>query len=55
MVFSPGCAEPNREMYDTLEKILVCVILTCIFVWVVAEAWREIRFHLKVKSERGKT
>ena len=45
---------PNqtREMYDTLEKILVWVILSCIFVWVVTEAWREIRFHLKAKSER---
>ena len=44
---------PNetREMYDTLENILVWVIISCIFVWVLAEAWREIRFHLKVKSD----
>ena len=42
----------TREMYDTLESILVWVIFSCIFVWVVAEAWREIRFHLKGKSDR---
>jgi hypothetical protein len=28
----------TREAYDTLEKILVWVILACIFAWVVAEA-----------------
>jgi hypothetical protein len=42
----------TREAYDTLEKILVWVILVCIFAWVVAEAWREIR-SLRVKSRRG--
>ena len=42
----------TREMYDTLESILVYVIISCIFVWVVAEAWREIRFILKAKSDR---
>ena len=36
----------TREMYDTLENILVWVIISCIFMWVVVEAWREIRFHL---------
>ena len=42
----------TREMYDTLESILVWVIFSCIFVWIVAEAWREIRFYLKGKSDR---
>ena len=42
----------TQEMYDMLESILVGVIFFCIFVWVVAEAWREIRFHLKAKSDR---
>ena len=41
----------TREMYDMLESILVGIILSCIFVWVVAEAWREIKFH-KAKSDR---
>ena len=50
MVFGAGRAERNPEMYDTLENILVWVIISCIFVWVVAVAWREIRFHLEVKS-----
>ncbi len=36
-------------MYDTLEKILVGIIIACIFVWIIAEAWREIRFHVKGK------
>jgi hypothetical protein len=42
----------TREMYDTLESILVWLIFSCIFVWILAEAWREIRFNLKAKSER---
>ena len=42
----------TREAYDSLEKILVWVIVACIFAWVVAEAWREIR-SLRVKSRRG--
>jgi membrane protein CcdC involved in cytochrome C biogenesis len=41
----------TREMYNMLESILVGVIFSCIFVWVVAEAWREIKFH-KAKSDR---
>ena len=41
----------TREVYDTVENILVWAIISCIFVWVVVEAWREIRFHLKVKSD----
>jgi hypothetical protein len=41
----------TREVYDTLEKILVWVIILCIFAWVVAEAWREFRF-LKLKSKQ---
>lgn len=41
----------TREMYDMLESILVGVIFSCIFVWVVAEAWREIKF-LRAKSDR---
>ena len=39
-------------IYDTLESILVWLIFSCIFVWILAEAWREIRFNLKAKSER---
>ena len=41
----------TREMYDMLESILSGVIFFCIFVWVVAEAWREIKF-LRAKSNR---
>ena len=43
-----GQDAPNetREMYGTLENILVGVIISCIFAWLVVEAWREIRFHL---------
>ena len=43
-----GQDAPNetREMYGMLENILVGVIVSCIFVWLVVEAWREIRFHL---------
>ena len=41
----------TREMYDTLENILVWVIISCIFVWLLAEAWRLIRFGFKVKAE----
>ena len=39
----------TQEVYDTLEKILVGIIIACIFVWIIAEAWREIRFHVKGK------
>ena len=48
-----GQDAPNetQAMYDTLEKILVGVIIACIFVWIIAEAWREIRFHVKGKSD----
>ena len=41
----------TREAYDTLEKILVGVIIACIIAWIVAEAWREIQFHRGVKSK----
>ena len=43
-----GQDAPNetREMYGMLENILVGVIVSCIFAWLVVEAWREIRFHL---------
>jgi hypothetical protein len=41
----------TREAYDTLEKILVGVIIACIIAWLVAEAWREIQFHRRVKSK----
>ena len=41
----------TREMYDTLENILVSVIISCIFVWVLAEAWCAIRFGFKVKAD----
>ena len=41
----------TRKMYDMLENIFVWVILSCIAVWVLAEAWREIRFHVKAKSD----
>lgn len=41
----------TREGYDTLEKILVGIIISCIIAWVVVEAWREIRFHLRVKAK----
>ena len=48
-----GQDAPNetQAMYDTLEKILVGVIIACIFVWIIAEAWSEIRFHVKGKSD----
>lgn len=42
----------TREMYDTLESILVWLIFSCVLVWILAEGWREIRFHLKAKSDR---
>jgi len=42
----------TRELYDTLESILVWLIFSCVFVWILAEGWREIRFHLKAKSDR---
>ena len=42
----------TREMYDTLESILVWLIFSCVFVWILAEGWREIRFLLKAKSDR---
>jgi hypothetical protein len=43
-----GQNAPNetREMYGTLENILVGAIISCIVAWLVVEAWREIRFHL---------
>ena len=41
----------TQEMYDTLENILVWVIISCIFVWVVAEAWRAIRYGFKIKAD----
>jgi hypothetical protein len=41
----------TQEMYDTLENILVWVIISCIFVWILAEAWRAIRFGFKVKMD----
>jgi hypothetical protein len=41
----------TREAYDTLEKILVGIIIACIIAWIVAEAWREIQFHRGVKSK----
>jgi hypothetical protein len=40
----------TQTIYDTLEKILVRVILLCIFAWVIAEAWREIR-SLRLKGK----
>ena len=40
----------TREVYDTLEKILVGVIIACIFAWLVAEAWRGLQF-MRVKSK----
>jgi hypothetical protein len=40
-----GQNTPQQTWYDTLEKIFVGVIIACIFVWLVSEAWREIRFH----------
>ena len=40
-----GASSETREMYDTLENILVWTIIACIFAWIVTEAWREIRFH----------
>ena len=40
----------TQEVYDTLEKILVSVIIACIFAWLVAEAWREIQF-MRFKSK----
>jgi hypothetical protein len=40
----------TQATYDTLEKILVGVILLCIFAWVIAEAWREIR-SLRLKAK----
>ena len=40
----------TQEVYDTLEKILVSVIIACIFAWLVAEVWREIRF-MRFKSK----
>jgi hypothetical protein len=46
----PNMPYETREVYDTLEKILAWGILACIFVWVVAEAWREIR-SLSFKSK----
>ena len=42
----------TRDAYDTLEKILVGVIIACIFAWIVAEAWRELRFHRGIKSKQ---
>ena len=42
--------DETRATYDTLEKILVGVILLCIFAWVVVEAWREIR-SLRLKAK----
>ena len=42
----------TREMCDTLESILVWLIFSCVFVWILAEGWREIRVHLKAKSDR---
>ena len=50
--WSSGQNAPSETQatYDTLEKILVGVILLCIFAWVIAEAWREIRaLRLKAK------
>jgi hypothetical protein len=41
----------TREAYDTLEKILVGVIIACIIAWIVVEAWREIRLRRGVKSK----
>ena len=48
----PGQNVPHetQEVYDTLEKILVSVIIACIFAWLVAEAWREIQF-MRFKSK----
>jgi hypothetical protein len=40
----------TQTTYDMLEKILVGIILLCIFVWVIAEAWREIR-SLRLKGK----
>jgi hypothetical protein len=40
----------TREVYDTLENILVGLILACILAWLVAEAWREIKF-MRVKTQ----
>ena len=52
MVFGAGTRRhETREMYDTLENILVWVIISCIFAWLLAEAWRAIRFGFKVKAE----
>ena len=41
----------TREMYNTLENILVWIIISCIFAWVLAEAWRAIRFGFKGKAD----
>ena len=42
----PEAPSETREVYGTLENIRVAVIISCIVVWLVFEAWREIRFHL---------
>ena len=48
-----NASSETREVYDTLEKILVGVIIACIFAWLVAEAWREIQFmRVKAKPKR---
>jgi hypothetical protein len=49
----PDASHEARQIYDVLEKILVFGILACIFVWVIAEGWRELRFIRAQRAKKG--